>query len=68
MHMVQARTRWTAEMVRALPDDRNRYEVIDGDLVVNPSPSWTHQRAVFVLAARLHDYLRSRGAQIRHLC
>ncbi len=27
MHMVHAPTRWTAEMVRGLPDDGNRYEV-----------------------------------------
>ena len=25
-------TEWTVEMVRALPDDGNRYEVIDGEL------------------------------------
>jgi hypothetical protein len=25
-------TEWTVEMVRALPDDGNRYEVIDGGL------------------------------------
>ena len=59
MHMVQARTRWTAEMVRALPEDRNRYEVIDGDLIVSPGPSWTHQIAVALLMGRLLDYLRS---------
>ena len=30
MGMPQQATRWTAEMVRALPDDGNRYEVVDG--------------------------------------
>jgi hypothetical protein len=25
---------WTAEMVRALPDDGNRYEIVDGELLV----------------------------------
>jgi Uma2 family endonuclease len=59
MHMVQARTRWTAEMVRALPEDGKRYEVIDGDLIVSPGPSWSHQRAVLVLARLLGDYLRA---------
>ncbi len=29
-----ATTRWTVEMVRALPDDGKRYEVIDGELGV----------------------------------
>jgi Uma2 family endonuclease len=59
MHMVQVPTRWTAEMVRALPDDRNRYEVIEGDLIVSPGPSWIHQRAVVVLTGMLRGYLRS---------
>ena len=40
-----ATTRWTAEMARALPDDGNRYEVIDGELFVTPSPTLRHQEA-----------------------
>jgi hypothetical protein len=27
---------WTAEMARALPDDGNRYEVLDGELFWRP--------------------------------
>jgi Uma2 family endonuclease len=53
-----AATRWTAEMVRALPDDGNRYEVIDGELFVTPSPTLRHQHAVFEMANRLGDYLK----------
>jgi hypothetical protein len=30
-------TQWTAERVRALPDDGNRYEFIDGELFVTPA-------------------------------
>ena len=56
-----APTRWTAEMVRALPDDGNRYEVVDGELLVTPSPIDLHQRAVLFLAVSLHDYLRLFG-------
>jgi hypothetical protein len=33
---------WTAEMARALPDDGNRYEVLDGELFVTPVPSGYH--------------------------
>jgi Uma2 family endonuclease len=49
---------WTVEMVRALPDDGNRYEVIDGELFVTLAPSWTHQRAVLELALELAPYVR----------
>ena len=29
---------WTADMVRQLPDDGNRYEVVYGELLVTPVP------------------------------
>ena len=45
-------------MVRALPDDRNRYEVIDGELLVTPAPSTLHQRALAILHIRLAEYLQ----------
>jgi Uma2 family endonuclease len=54
-------TEWTVEMVRALPDDGNRYEVIDGELFVTPAPSWTHQGAVLELAHILLPYVRERA-------
>jgi Uma2 family endonuclease len=50
--------RWTVEMLDALPDDGNRYEIIDGELFVTPAPSDVHQRVVLVLASRLEGYLR----------
>ncbi len=34
---------WTYEDYRQLPDDGNRYEIIDGRLYVTPSPSMIHQ-------------------------
>jgi Uma2 family endonuclease len=49
---------YTAEMARALPDDGNRYEVVDGELLVTPSPSDLHQRAVMALALLLDPYIR----------
>jgi Uma2 family endonuclease len=47
---------WTADMVRALPDDGLRHEVLDGVHVVSPSPSRAHQRAVRVLLSMLEPY------------
>ena len=57
MAMPAQPTEWTVEMVRALPDDGNRYEVIGGELFVTPAPSWTHQRAVRELLRVLMPYL-----------
>lgn len=37
MDMATAARRWTVEMVRSLPDDGNRYEVVDGMLLVTPT-------------------------------
>ena len=57
MAMPALPTEWTVEMVRALPDDGSRYEVIGGELFVTPAPSWTHQRAVGELFRILMAYL-----------
>jgi len=59
MAMPAQPTEWTVEMVRALPDDGNRYEVVGGELFVTPAPSWTHQQAVLELALLLTPYVRA---------
>lgn len=61
MGMPEHATQWTAEMVRALPDDGNRYEVVDGELLVTPAPAELHQRAVTLLAIELGSYARAQG-------
>jgi len=53
-----ALTYYTADMVRALPDDGHRYETVHGELLVTPAPGLEHQYVVLELAARLRDYLR----------
>lgn len=45
---------WTAERAAALPDDGNRYEVVDGELLVTPAPAPRHQ-AVLVRLFRILD-------------
>jgi Uma2 family endonuclease len=57
MGMPAQNTEWTAEMVRALPEDGNRYEVLDGALLVSPAPRHAHQRALRLLYDQLAPYV-----------
>jgi Uma2 family endonuclease len=59
MVMSPAANVWTREQVLALPDDGNRYELVDGELLVSPSPRGVHQRAVGELYLLLGPYVRS---------
>lgn len=61
MGMPASSTKWTAERVRAMPDDGKRYEVIDGELYVTPAPTWEHQRAALGLANRLSAFIAAHG-------
>jgi Uma2 family endonuclease len=54
-------TSWTVAMLDALPDDGLCREIIDGELLVTPAPSWRHQRVVLALATRLDAYARAEG-------
>jgi Uma2 family endonuclease len=51
---------WTYEDVRALPEDGNRYEVLNGVLYVSPGPTPNHQRRLFRLSRRMADLVDSR--------
>jgi Uma2 family endonuclease len=57
MGMPDVVRRWTREEVLALPDDGNRYELIDGELLVTPAPRPVHQIAVLALLRRLDPYV-----------
>jgi len=46
---------FTEDDLPGMPDDGNRYEIVDGSLIVTPSPIRRHQRAVVSLARRLAD-------------
>ena len=48
---------WTREMVFALPDDGNRYELLDGELLVTPAPRPLHQLAVWALYNRIESFV-----------
>ena len=53
---------FTADMVRALPDDGKHYELVWGELLVTPSPASHHQRVAFRLARWLADYCDALGS------
>lgn len=56
---------WTYSDLEAFPDDGRKYEILDGELVVSPSPSLTHQRVAKRLFALLHEALeRPRIAEV----
>lgn len=61
MAMPATHVEWTVDMVDALEDDGQRYELIDGELYVTPAPAEIHQLVVGELYARLREYLRSLG-------
>ena len=64
MVMPNLRRQWTVADRDELPNDGNRYEVIDGELFVTPAPTWRHQEAALWLYRLLTDYLT--GVRIGH--
>ena len=60
--MGMAVTYYTADMVRALPDDGRRYEVVHGELLVTPSPQAVHQLVVQRLSVAVSVYAERHGA------
>jgi len=65
MHMPAQRTdtrRWTEEEFYAARDAAppgERWELVDGELLVTPSPHWTHQNVVGRLFVLLDAYVRA---------
>jgi len=57
MGMPTLKQHWTVDDLEDLPDDGNRYEVIDGELFVTPAPSLRHQEAIAELHVLLREYL-----------
>ena len=49
---------YTADMVRALPDDGNIYEVVHGELLVTPAPRPWHEEVAHRLLETVRAYLR----------
>jgi Uma2 family endonuclease len=52
---------WTYTDYAALPDDGRRYEIVNGVLLMTPSPSWSHQEIVGRFLRYLSTYIESVG-------
>lgn len=48
---------FTADDLDSLPDDGNRYELLDGELLVSPAPRHIHQNAVMEVAFALRSVI-----------
>ncbi len=53
--------RLTYEDLLKTPDDLNRYEIIDGELVVSPAPILDHQRVVHAIVRLLDRFVDAAG-------
>ena len=52
---------WTLDALDQLPDDGNRYELLNGELLVTPAPSPAHEFLANELRALLEPYVRRHG-------
>ncbi len=55
------RVRWTSADLDLLPDNGNRYEIIDGELFVTRAPHWNHQKTCVRICAALDAWSQSTG-------
>jgi Uma2 family endonuclease len=46
MPQATERIYWTTEDLHLLPESNNRYEIIDGNLLITRAPHWKHQKAI----------------------
>jgi Uma2 family endonuclease len=52
-------TRWTSADLEKMPDDGNRYEIIDGELYMSKQPHFYHQEVCGELHGQLWDWNRT---------
>jgi len=52
--------RFKADDIWDMPEDGNRYEVIDGELYMSPAPAWRHQNASGTLFGYLWQHIHAR--------
>lgn len=66
-HMAMPQTiPWTRKDLDRLPDDGNRYELLDGELLVSPAPSPPHQQIVAWLSDVITPFVAAHRVGIVH--
>ncbi|MBW4478433.1 MAG: Uma2 family endonuclease [Tolypothrix brevis GSE-NOS-MK-07-07A] len=53
--------RWTTADLELLPDNGNRYEIVDGELFVTPLRHWDHQQVADSVCIELNLWSRQTG-------
>lgn len=60
-HNMGNKVRWTAADLELFPDNGNRYEIVDGELLVTRAPDWRHQKASTRISTALDTWSLSTG-------
>ena len=55
------KVRWTSADLELLPDNGNRYEIIEGELVITGMPQWKHQEVTNNVCVELTIWSRQTG-------
>lgn len=58
---IEERVRWTTSDLELLPESSSRYEIIDGELFVEPVPHWQHQNVSGNICAELRAWSLETG-------
>jgi len=66
MAMPVAIPRYTVDDLESFPDDGNRYELLDGVLLVSPAPSFLHEIVVQRIRDELTAYLGKSARVLTH--
>jgi Uma2 family endonuclease len=61
VHMATVIKRWSLDELHSLPDDGNKYELIDGELFVTPAPTDEHETIAARLTRILDPYVALHG-------
>ena len=56
-----SQVRWTTADLELMPDNGNRYEIVDGELFVTRAPHWVHQKAAGKICTELTLWSRQTG-------